>query len=94
MHALRREVLEEIGWSISAPRRLGAHRRFVFMPEYDLWAEKLCTVYWARPARQVQDPTEPDHETLWLSLAEALTSLGNPGDRMMLRRYTQLFSPL
>jgi 8-oxo-dGTP diphosphatase len=30
-------------------RRIGAFRRFTYMPEYDLWAEKLCTVYLARP---------------------------------------------
>ena len=47
--ALHREVIEETGWIISAPRRLGAYKRFVFMPEYDLWAEKICTIYVARP---------------------------------------------
>jgi len=35
-HALHREVLEETGWAISSPRRLGAFRRFAYMPEYDL----------------------------------------------------------
>jgi len=52
VQALHREVLEEIGWRIAAPRRLGAFRRFVFMPEYDLWAEKICHVYVARPVRR------------------------------------------
>jgi len=30
-HALHREVLEETGWAISSPRRLGAFRRFAYM---------------------------------------------------------------
>jgi len=38
--ALHREVMEETGWKIARPRHIGAFRRFVFMPEYDLWAEK------------------------------------------------------
>ena len=42
--ALHREVMEETGWHIANLRRLGAFRRFAYMPEYDLWAEKLCTV--------------------------------------------------
>lgn len=87
LQALYREVREEIGWSIAQPRRLGAFRRFVFMPEYDLWAEKLCHVYVARPALQIQAPTEPDHETVMLPTAMALTALGNAGDISFLQRY-------
>jgi 8-oxo-dGTP diphosphatase len=67
VQALHREVLEEIGWRITRPRRLGAFRRFVFMPEYDLWAEKLCHIYVAHPVRQIAEPIEPDHSTLVLS---------------------------
>ncbi|MEP4196296.1 MAG: NUDIX hydrolase [Aliishimia sp.] len=93
-HALYREVLEETGWSISMPRRLGAVRRFVFMPEYDLWAEKLCMVYVARPARRIHDPIETDHEILWLTLREAIDAIGNDGDRLMLQRYAKLYAPL
>ncbi|SDX88377.1 8-oxo-dGTP diphosphatase [Citreimonas salinaria] len=59
--ALHREVFEETGWSIGPPRRLGAFRRFTFMPEYDLWAEKLCTIYLARPVRRLGAPSEPGH---------------------------------
>lgn len=87
LQALHREVLEEIGWRIARPRRLGAFRRFVFMPEYDLWAEKLCHVYFAHPVRQITDPIEPDHATLVLSGADAQAALGNAGDRMFLTRY-------
>jgi 8-oxo-dGTP diphosphatase len=87
VQALHRVVLEEIGWRITRPRRLGAFRRFVFMPEYDLWAEKLCHIYVAHPVRQIAEPIEPDHSTLVLSPDEALGALGNDGDRMFLNRY-------
>ena len=87
LRALYREVREEIGWSIAQPLRLGAFRRFVFMPEYDLWAEKLCHVYVARPTRQIQDPSEPHHETLILDSGDAIAALGNDGDRMFLEAY-------
>lgn len=81
LQALHREVREETGWRIAAPRRLGAFRRFVFMPEYDLWAEKLCTLYHAWPARRLGEPTEPGHRALWLSPRDAAALLGNAGDR-------------
>ncbi len=87
LQALHREVLEETGWRISYPRRLGAFRRFVFMPEYDLWAEKVCHVYVARPVTPIQAPTEPDHETVLLDSSDAVSLLGNDGDRLLLLRY-------
>lgn len=86
--ALHREVLEEIGWRIARPRRLGAFRRFVYMPDYDMWAEKLCHVFVAHPVRQIANPVEPDHATLVLSAPEAIAVLGNDGDRMFLTRYS------
>lgn len=84
IRALHREVREETGWIIAQPVRLGAFRRFTFMPEYDRWAEKLCTVYAARPVRPVGPPTEPGHRAVWLPLDEALEALGNDGDRHFL----------
>jgi 8-oxo-dGTP diphosphatase len=87
LHALHREVLEETGWRIASPRRLGSFRRFAYMPEYDLWAEKICHVYLARPVYRMADPVEPDHETLVLPLTDAVAAVGNEGDRMYLDRY-------
>ena len=84
--ALHREVFEETGWKIDITRRLGAFRRFTYMPEYDLWAEKLCTIYLARPVRRLGPPTEAGHEAVWMSASEALLHLGNAGDRAMLAR--------
>jgi 8-oxo-dGTP diphosphatase len=79
--ALHREVFEETGWTIAAPRRLGAFRRFAYMPEYDLWAEKICTIYLARPVRRVGPPSEPGHIALHLPWELAVEELDNPGDR-------------
>jgi 8-oxo-dGTP diphosphatase len=82
--ALHREVFEETGWTIAAPRRLGAFRRFTFMPEYGIWAEKLCTVYLAQPVRRYGPPSEPGHTALWAPLATAPALAGNAGDRHFL----------
>ncbi|MBL4916885.1 NUDIX hydrolase [Szabonella alba] len=79
--ALHREVFEETGWSIAVECRLGAFRRFTYMPEYNLWAEKICTIYLARPILRRGPPTEPAHRAVWLPMAEAARQLGNPGDR-------------
>lgn len=86
--ALHREVIEETGWKIDVIRRIGAFRRFTYMPEYDLWAEKLCAVYLARPVLRLGPPSEAGHTAVWLPVNEAVARLGNPGDRAMLASLT------
>lgn len=86
LQALHREVFEETGWRIARPRRLGAFRRFTFMPEYDLWAEKLCTIYLAHPVRPLGPPAEAGHTAMWMAAEQAMKILGNPGDRFFVSR--------
>lgn len=78
--ALHREVMEETGWRMDKPRRLGAFRRFVFMPEYDMWAEKICTIYYARPTLRLGPPLEETHTAIWVPMREAPALLTNGGD--------------
>ena len=85
--ALHREVFEETGWRVASPRRLGAFRRFTYMPEYDLWAEKLCHIYVAHPVRPHGPPSEPGHQALWAPMDIAARILGNPGDRAFVETY-------
>ncbi|MDN5786108.1 NUDIX hydrolase [Pseudorhodobacter sp.] len=84
--ALHREVMEETGWHMQLRFRFGTFRRFTYMPEYDLWAEKICTVYVCRPILKVAEPTESGHEPLWLPTAAAAKMLANPGDRAVVTR--------
>ncbi len=87
IRALHREVFEETGWIITRPRRLGAFRRFAYLPDYDMWAEKMCTVYMAYPTRHIADPTEPHHRAVTTTVQTAISELGNDGDRMFVRRF-------
>ena len=80
MAALHREVMEETGWKIAPVRRLGTFRRFTYMPEYDLHAEKVCHIVLARPVRPHGPPSEPGHSAVWVPEDEAIGLLGNAGD--------------
>ena len=82
--ALHREVFEETGWRMAIQRRIGTYRRFTYMPEYDLWAEKLCMIYLGRPTVRLGPPVESGHTAVWLSVETALQELSNEGDRAML----------
>jgi 8-oxo-dGTP diphosphatase len=87
VQALHREVFEETGWRIAHPRKLGTFRRFVYMPEYDKHAEKLCHIYLARPVRPLGPPTEPEHVPVWMDPRDAIREIG-AGD---VRFVTSLF---
>jgi 8-oxo-dGTP diphosphatase len=87
LQALHREVFEETGWRIASPRRLGAFRRFTYMPEYDLWAEKVCQIYVARPVRQHGEPSEPGHTAVWTPARLAPQILASEGDRAFVLRF-------
>ena len=50
------------------------------MPEYDLWAEKLCHIYVARPVVRLGPPVEDSHTAIWMSPDLAMASFYNDGD--------------
>ncbi|MBT8455616.1 MAG: NUDIX hydrolase [Alphaproteobacteria bacterium] len=83
--ALHRETFEETGWRLARPRRLGAFRRFTYMPEYDLWAEKVCHIYLAHPVLRHGPPSEAGHNAVWMPADLAVDHLANDGDRMFLK---------
>jgi 8-oxo-dGTP diphosphatase len=80
LHALHREVFEETGWRIANPRKIGVFRRFVYMPEYEMHAEKLCHIYLALPVRPHGPPREKGHLAVWLDPLDAIAELYNDGD--------------
>ncbi|NBQ50825.1 MAG: NUDIX domain-containing protein [Marivivens sp.] len=79
--ALHREVFEETGWHIATPRKIGFYRRFCYMPDYDMWAEKICHIYLARPVARISAPTEAGHTALWMDKDAAEVLVSNEGDR-------------
>jgi len=85
--ALHREIQEETGWRAAELVRQGVYKRFVYMPEYDLWAEKHCTIYAGRPARNLNTPLEDGHTAVWCDASEAVELLANEGDVHFLRAY-------
>lgn len=86
VQALHREVWEETGWTIAAPRLVGTYRRFVWMPDYDMFAEKICHIYLARPVLQKSEPLEPGHSAVWMEPDIAVDLLGSEGDAAVLKQ--------
>lgn len=78
--ALAREVREETGHACRILRRLGAFRRFAWMPEHAMHAEKLCHVYLGHAGPRIGPPSEPDHHALWVPAGDAARRLDVAGD--------------
>ncbi len=81
LRALHREAMEETGWRIRPLRRLGAYRRFTYMPEYGFHAEKICHIYLCAAGRRVAAPSEPDHHPVWVDAEFAAAALSIEGER-------------
>lgn len=84
--ALTREIREETGHRARLIRRIGAHRTYVWMGEYGVHGEKLCTIYLGRPGPRLGPPGEAGHRAVRLPLLAAVAALGSPGDAAMLAR--------
>ncbi|MEL7175361.1 MAG: NUDIX hydrolase [Pseudomonadota bacterium] len=89
LQALHREVIEETGWRIARPRKLGAYRRFTFLPDYQLWAEKICHIYVAHPVHPHGPPKEDGHSAVQVDAALAQELVASDGDRAFLTQFLQ-----
>lgn len=88
--ALHRETMEETGLRIRPRRRVGAFRRFVWMPKYGYRAEKICHVYLCAPGRRAGPPLEEDHFPFWADVGEAAALLSIAGERELFLKALRL----
>lgn len=93
LRALHREAMEETGWRIRPFRRVGAYRRFTFMPEYGFHAEKICHVFLCAAGRRVAAPSEPDHRPVWVDVGLAEATLSIAGERALFAEALRLARP-
>ena len=79
IHALHREVMEETGWHIRVLKREGFFQRFTYMPEYTLWAHKICHIYRCKAIYRKSSNLEQGHRYLVSNYDKALEILIDPG---------------
>lgn len=84
--ALHREAYEETGWTIAIERKLGAYVNYIYMPDYDIHARKICHIFLCRAVLQKSEPTEAGHMAVWMSAETAAETVANQGDRDFVRR--------
>ena len=79
LHSLYREVLEETGWGIRVLKKEGVFQRFTYMPEYNIWAQKICHIYICVATMQKTKKLEKNHRFITMNKKESLARLVDPG---------------
>lgn len=82
--ALRREVVEEIGWSIRIDDKIGTALQHIYVPEANVYISKEGHFYKVTLMEQVNETSEDTHELVWLSKEEALEKLLHESHRWAL----------
>ena len=90
LQALYRGVMEETGWRISIQKKISTYQKFIFMPEYNLWAQKICSVYVAKGVYPISSPTEKNHSPFLADPEVAAKILHSPADRSFVKEYFQI----
>jgi len=85
IHALHREVMEETGWHIQVLRKEGVFQRFTYMPEYKLWAHKICHIYSCKGVYEKTKILEKGHRYLIADYQKAFDMLIDPGFRYFVK---------
>ena len=79
IHALYREVLEETGWGIKVLKKEGIFQRFTYMPEYKIWAHKICHIYRCVATMRKTKQLEKNHRSAIINKKKALEKVVDTG---------------
>lgn len=79
IQTLYREVLEETGWGIKVLKKSGVFQRFTYMPEYKIWAQKICHVYKCIATIRKTKVLEKHHRFVFLNKKKATDAIVDTG---------------
>ena len=79
IHALYREVLEETGWGIRIIKKEGVFQRFTYMPEYKIWAQKICHIYRCAATIRKTEQLEKNHRFVIMNKKKAFEKVVDTG---------------
>ena len=79
IQALNREVLEETGWGIKVLKKEGTFQRFTYMPEYKIWAHKICHIYRCVATMRKTEQLEKNHRSVIMNKKKAIEKIVDTG---------------
>jgi 8-oxo-dGTP diphosphatase len=85
--ALHREVMEETGWHVCVNQKKGVFERFTYMPEYKIWAHKICHIYSCKAVYRKTSFLEKGHKYIVTDFNFAINRLSDPGFRYFVKKF-------
>ena len=87
IQTLYREVLEETGWGIKVLKKNGVFQRFTYMPEYKIWAHKICHVYKCVATIKKTKILEKNHRSVFMNKKRAMEALLDTGFKYFVKTF-------
>ena len=87
IRALYREVIEETGWGIKVLKKEGIFQRFTYMPEYKIWAHKICHVYKCVATIKKTKILEKNHRSVFMNKKRAMDALLDTGFKYFVKTF-------
>lgn len=86
LEALKRELLEEVGYTIKNIQEFDQIGSFIFAGEYG-YLEVIANVYTAEFDRKVTEPIEKDHVVLWIKPEDYIGKMCREWQEYILKEY-------
>lgn len=90
LEALKRELIEESGYTISNIQKFDSIGSFIFTEEHD-YLEVISNVYIAEFDEKVTEPIEKDHIVLWINAEDYIGKMCREWQEYILKEFIQKF---
>ena len=88
IEALRRELIEESGYSIKNIKEFDKVGSFVYAEDKG-YLEVIANVYIAEFEKKIVEPIEKDHKVLWVTANEYINKMSQEWQRYILKEYIE-----
>ena len=88
LEALKREMIEEAGYTIKNIKELGEVGEFIFAGDHG-YIEVIASVYIAEFDKKVAEPIEKDHTVLWVKPEEYVSKMFREWQRYIMEKFIE-----
>ena len=90
LEALKRELIEESGYTITNIQEFDSVGSFIFAEEHGYW-EVIANVYIAEFDEKVTEPIEKDHVVLWVNAEDYVGKMCREWQEYILKEFIRRF---
>lgn len=88
LEALKREMVEEAGYSIKNIEELGEVGEFIFVEDKG-YIEVIASVYIAEFDQKIAEPIEKDHNVIWVKPEEYIDKMFREWQRYIMKKFIE-----